>query len=566
MPKKVKRFSPIALVGFLACFVCLLFGANPGWAADPRHNVQYPGQADDVLYFLHISDIHLGHTCGSDPSPNLRAMFSLVESRLLDPFFVAATGDLSDGAVCYQAPGRPCICGAPDGPLAYQWEDYAYVLADYPHAKAKYYDLPGNHDRYGSLAKAQLDWSGQTGRDGYAYLAAKGSMAPYLGAREAFLEGQYIWEAQSPVAGTRNLFQALNTTDESGIAFGQYLQMGTIYKRGPISDMPVLSSLELADARLNLREFRESPGSGLAFLLGHHPLITEEPYPELPGLYDVQGLVGALLNNEVSAGASAMELQSAGGFPQKGSGWINTGLDKWDEFSWTHRQGDALTGCAGIDAAYPAGAIVAASRPDRGAGEIIALAEQYRASAYLHGHTHRPYDLAHWVRHPGGAGARVLALSTGSLWDGWFRVVALDNGGMATRMARLDDWPLVLITAPVDASLAGDNPFYAPIPQAGADNVVRALVFYPPEADDLVVSFTASHGSGNRACLRQGVLERTGRGANLFQAELDLRDCVLDSAGDGTELSIAVNAGYTDIGGERRENSHSVKGVVKVVD
>jgi 3',5'-cyclic AMP phosphodiesterase CpdA len=561
--KKSKRLNPVTLLGFLSCFICMLLWAGPGWAADPRNNVQYPGQADDVLYFLHISDIHLGHTCGSDPSPNLRAMLSLVESGLLAPAFVAATGDLSDGTVCYQAPGRPCICGAPNGPIFHQWEDYAYILADYPATKAKYYDLPGNHDRYGSLAKAQLDWRGQTGRDGYAYLAARGSMAPFMGARDAFLEGQFTWESQSPVSGTRNLFQALNTTDESGIAFGQYLQMGTIYKRGPISDMPVLSSLELADAYLNLDKFRESPDSGLAFLLGHHPLITEESYPELPGLYDGQGLVGALLSKDAVAGASTVDLQSAGGFPQKGSGWINIGLDKWDEFSWTGRQGNALTGCAGIDAAYPAGAVVAASRPDRGAGEIIALSDRYKVSAYLYGHTHRSHDLAHWVLHPGGADARVLALSTGSLWEGWFRLVALDNRGMATRMAHLDDWPLVLITAPVDAGLGGDNPFYAPIPQAGADNVVRALVFYPPEAADLVVQFTASGGQQNQPCLPQGVLEQTGRGANLFQAELDLRDCALNSAESESEFSITVNAGYTDVGGERREASHSIKAVVR---
>jgi 3',5'-cyclic AMP phosphodiesterase CpdA len=561
--QKNKLIRWLAPAFFCACFLGISLWPGASLAADPRMEVKYPGEAADVFYFLHISDIHLGHTCGNDPSPNMRALLSLVESGLLNPAFAVATGDLIDGAECYQAPDWPCICGAPDGPLSHQWEDYAAMLADHPISKAKFFDLPGNHDRYGSLAKAQLNWTGQTGHDGYAYLAARGSKAPFLGAREVMLEGQFNWEIQSPTTGTRNLFQALNTTDESGIAFGQYLQMGTLYSRGPISDMPVLSSLEIADAYMSLDLFRATPNSGLAFLLGHHALITERAYPELPGLYDEQGLVGALLRHDASAGTSSLELQSAGGFPQAGTGWINTGLANWDEFSWSGRQGDTLTGCTGIDGDYPAGAIVAASRPDRGAGAIIDYADKYEVSAYFYGHTHRTDDLAQWVKHPGGAETRLLAINTGSLLDGRFRLVAIDNGGMATRMAHLDDWPLVLITAPVDTGLGGDNPFCAPIPQEGADNLVRALVFYPPEADDLAVRFSVSGGLPDKPCIRQGTLEPMDSDGNVFQGQLDIRTCGQDIFKAISKLSITVIASYTDAGGDQREASHTISAKVQ---
>jgi 3',5'-cyclic AMP phosphodiesterase CpdA len=561
--QKNKIVRPIALAGFCACFFWMLLWATISLAADPRRDVKYPGEAEDVLYFLQISDIHLGHTCGDDPAPNLRALLSLVESEMLNPVFIAVTGDLTDGAECYQPPNWPCFCGVPNGPISYQWEDYAAILADHPRTKGKYYDLPGNHDRYGSPARAQLDWTGETGHDGYAYLAVRGSQAPYLGTREVGLEGQINWEVKSPTTETRNLFQTLNTADESGIAFGQYLRMGTINNRGPISDMPVLSSLETTDAYLSLDRFRALPNSGLAFLLGHHALITEQSYPELPGLYDGQGLVGALLLRNAAAGASSLELQSAGGFPLAGSGWIEASQNNWDEFSWTGRQGNKLIGCVGIDGAYPAGVVVAASRPDRGAGEIIAYANQYKVSAYLYGHTHRPHGLAHWVKHPDRPDVSLLALNTGSLLDGWFRLVAIDNGGMATRTAHLDDWPLALITAPVDSVLGGANPFYAPIPLAAADNVVRALVFYPPEAEDLVVQFTASGGSRGNPCWRQGSLERIDLKGNIFQGQLDIRSCGFDASGADSKLIITVTASYTDNGGDRREDSHCITAMVK---
>lgn len=556
---KNKAIGRLQTVGFIACLFCSLFFSTQSLAGDPRGEVKYPGAAGNIFYFLHVTDIHVGHACSGQSAPNLRVFLSLVESKVFDPSFVASTGDLTDGATCFQPPGLPCTCGAPDGPIAAQWEDYAGILAGYPKTREIYYDLPGNHDRYGSLDKAQTDWTGETGWDGYAFLGVRGSQAPFLNARSVGLEGQFHWKLSSPDGQSLNLFQALNTNDESGIAFGHYMQMGTINSRGPISDMPVLSSLELADAYQSLSAFRALSNSGLAFLFGHHALSTEDAYPELPGLYDEAGLVGGLLSRDTAPGAVSIELQAAGGFPPAGRGWINTGLGNWDEFTWTGKQGNTLTGCTGIEAAYGSGSLTAADRPDRGAGEIIRYGEQYRVSAYLYGHTHRPGGYVYWAEDPLGSSARVLAMNTGSLMDRWFRIVAVDNGGMSTITGQVGSWPLVLITAPVDSSLAGGNPFYAPIPASSSDNIVRALVFYPPEAKDLRVEFTASGGALDKPCMDQGSLQESPNRKNLFQGSLDISGCGLDLPGANPRLNITVTASFTDpAGGGRVEGSHRI--------
>jgi hypothetical protein len=88
------------------------------------------------------------------------------------PSFIENTADLTDGSCCvgklgcnfeldeFHGPLGP----EPDGPYEYEWGEYSNIASSI-NGICDYYDLPGNHDRYGQLNRRD----GETEKDGYKY-------------------------------------------------------------------------------------------------------------------------------------------------------------------------------------------------------------------------------------------------------------------------------------------------------------------------------------------------------------------------------------------------------------
>jgi hypothetical protein len=109
---------------------------------------------------------------------------------------------------------------------------------------------------------------------------------------------------------------------------------------------------------------------------------------------------------------------------------------------------------------------------DVGRFEFRSLLQNYNISAYGYGHTHE-----------GGETATdgTLFINADSLAEHrGYAVVAVDNGGISVAHARIDEWPVVMITTPVDKTLGKTNPYVRPVPMSNS-NMIRALVFDPED-------------------------------------------------------------------------------------
>ena len=379
---------------------CVLKEPKP----DRRYKIIYPGIADrnHISWFIHISDVHLGKN--DSATSNLEWIRDRAYAAV-DPDFVVATGDLTESALTgresvdqrvepiLQALGHDDCCMQQS---SVQWESYHSIVADKEEFRQIYYDLAGNHDRYGDP-----EW------DGYANNSIRGPTSNPI--------GQFIWSEKG------NYFITVNTCDETGKTILGYNP--TLLLPPHISDLPVLNDDkdgELDTLEAKLIQAHSDPNSNLAFVFGHHSIFTRPRHPENPGLYD--------------------PLES---------------IDEED-----------------LNA--------------RGAQDFISLLNTYQVSAYGFGHTHESEtffeekdreDNVPWVS--------ALQMNPGALVDGEYAIVAIDNGGVSTTTATVGNWPVVLITAPVDIHLGGANPYCYPLPKhEGAKNKVRALVFNPDKPDD----------------------------------------------------------------------------------
>jgi hypothetical protein len=109
---------------------------------------------------------------------------------------------------------------------------------------------------------------------------------------------------------------------------------------------------------------------------------------------------------------------------------------------------------------------------DEGRMEFRSLLKDYNVSVYGYGHTHE-----------GGETALegTILMNVDSLAESaGYALVAVDNGGVSLVHARMQEWPVVLITTPLDKALGGNNPYARPLPR-GTSGVIRALVFDPEE-------------------------------------------------------------------------------------
>lgn len=108
---------------------------------------------------------------------------------------------------------------------------------------------------------------------------------------------------------------------------------------------------------------------------------------------------------------------------------------------------------------------------EEGAEEVEALLAEGGVSAWGAGHVH-----AHSEEQRAGTLHLVLD-SSGKGEEHNLGLYAVDHDGVALRAADIGRWPLVLITAPVDAGLGGENPWAYTVSIHHDANPVRALVF-----------------------------------------------------------------------------------------
>ena len=107
----------------------------------------------------------------------------------------------------------------------------------------------------------------------------------------------------------------------------------------------------------------------------------------------------------------------------------------------------------------------------RGGDEFLGLLEQHRVSVWGYGHTHETSSVLR------GQTLQLNVASAGKSSSGNLGLIAVDHDGVAVRSTTLGEWPQVLVTAPVDARLGGDNPHAYPVSANHHANPVRAFVF-----------------------------------------------------------------------------------------
>ncbi len=121
-----------------------------------------------------------------------------------------------------------------------------------------------------------------------------------------------------------------------------------------------------------------------------------------------------------------------------------------------------------------------------GGDEAAAILAEHGVSVWASGHVH-----AHSAQQRDGTLHQVLD-SAGKGSEHNLGLFAVDGNGVSTRAYDIDNWPYVLITAPVDGALGGENPHAYPVSRNHEENPVRALIFDPEEP--LSVSFSVDGG------------------------------------------------------------------------
>jgi hypothetical protein len=117
-----------------------------------------------------------------------------------------------------------------------------------------------------------------------------------------------------------------------------------------------------------------------------------------------------------------------------------------------------------------------------GQRDFMTALNSYRASSYGYGHTHDASSVLFagnaytgYMNYGGVHYLNIASLGKSSASN--YRVFAVDCNGLSSAVQTVSTWPVVLITAPVDARIGGiANPYAYNVP-AVATNPVRALVF-----------------------------------------------------------------------------------------
>ena len=163
-----------------------------------------------------------------------------------------------------------------------------------------------------------------------------------------------------------------------------------------------------------------------------------------------------------------------------------------------------------------------------GAEEFITLLRDGGVSEYGFGHTHKNIETI-FTEDPKWKGVFYLNAASLSLSNNdHYNIVAIDNNGISTISANYDQWPVVLITTPIDNNLGGEgkNPYDYPVP-ASESVRIRALIFSETELDKedvkfryYVTSVDEWHDIPEEKIKRIRPINRTGT-SHLWEAEWD---------------------------------------------
>lgn len=221
------------------------------WAGTP-HGAFYSPDNDKLLWFIVITDIHIG-TSGSQDANNLT--WVVTEGKnVVNPGFIVATGDLTDSTA-----GN--WLDIPNGPHQSEWNEYKGILAGAGMNATNYYDIPGNHDAYNDPS--------------FAYYRANSIQGQATG------HTQISWIRQFPFG--KYHFLGVNTSDNSGDAFSVFW---------PFGDYAGLDTDELAYIQSELELHNDAD---LTLVFGHHPVTdTGGGFGETWLYYGADTFVGLL--------------------------------------------------------------------------------------------------------------------------------------------------------------------------------------------------------------------------------------------------------------------------------
>ncbi len=169
----------------------------------------------------------------------------------------------------------------------------------------------------------------------------------------------------------------------------------------------------------------------------------------------------------------------------------NVGLDEVDlafleETLSLHNDADILTVFSHHPAAYY----------EEAKSVIYDVLSDHGATAFIHGHTH-----GHSLTWQQGTFHFEIA-SLGKSDDDQVGLVAYDGRGMSAFAFALDQWPQVLITAPLDGKLGGSHQYDYMIPDSLDAAPVRALAFHPEGI--AAVAATLDSGDQSFPLLKEG--------------------------------------------------------------
>jgi len=224
--------------------------SHPLFAAQPD-SATYRADADDLIWFLAVTDPHIGANLwgGLQDTDNLNfATSELVET--VEPRFLANLGDLVDGT------GGGLI---PVGQFDEEWSNYQTIVEGNGMTPDFYYDLPGNHDQYGDPGLPHyLAYSVQgkaTGQLRHAWtVETQHSRFLFLGMRTCNSDGAF-WPVDQ--AG----LQAEDIQWAQGIAAANAeAQVMTVLGHHPVSGFEFGSN--------EFKDFLEQEGAS-AYLYGH---------------------------------------------------------------------------------------------------------------------------------------------------------------------------------------------------------------------------------------------------------------------------------------------------------
>lgn len=150
-------------------------------------------------------------------------------------------------------------------------------------------------------------------------------------------------------------------------------------------------------------------------------------------------------------------------FPEDNVGLDETDISFLGETLAEHGDADVLTVFSHHPAAYyfEAKDVIYDALNDHG------------ATAFIHGHTH-----GHSLSWQQGT-LHFENPSLGKSSDDRIGLVAYDGRGLSIRSFDLDEWPQVMVTAPLDGKLGGSHQYDYMVPDSLASAPVRALAFHP---------------------------------------------------------------------------------------